>query len=281
MTTWWNDTHELLSYAFVHHALIAAAVLGIISGLVAPLVVMRKMSFAVHSSSELALMGASAALLVGASVSWGAILGSVAAAVVFALLGRRQTDATVGVVLTFGMGLSVLFIYLYPGKASNAFSLLTGQIVGVTSQALTTLLITAVIVVAVVAILWRPLLFSSSDSTVAAGMGVRVGVISVIFSATVGLVAAQGVQIVGALLVVALLITPGAAAVQISSSPVRTIVLSTLFAEAAAVGGVILSLAPGLPISVFVTSISFTIYLICWTAGAVRRRTAHRTLATV
>ena len=77
--------------------------------------------------------------------------------------------------------------------------------------------------------------------------------ISVGFAILVGLTAAQSVQIVGSLLVMALLITPGAAAVQITSSPVRAVLWSTLFAEVAAVGGLILSLAPGLPVSVFVT----------------------------
>ncbi len=55
--TWWSDTTELLHYPFVHHALLAAALLGIISGLIAPLIVMRRMSFTVHGTSELALMG--------------------------------------------------------------------------------------------------------------------------------------------------------------------------------------------------------------------------------
>ena len=72
--TWWSDTTELLHYPFVHHALLAAALLGIISGLIAPLIVMRRMSFAVHGTSELGLMGASAALLAGSHVGAGAVV---------------------------------------------------------------------------------------------------------------------------------------------------------------------------------------------------------------
>ena len=126
MSTW-----DLLQVDFVQHALWAALLLGIVSGAVAPLIVMRKMSFAAHATGELALMGASAALLLGISVTLGAVLGAILASVVLALLGMREQDATTGVVLAFGMGLSVLFIYLYPGRTSEAYALLTGQIVGV------------------------------------------------------------------------------------------------------------------------------------------------------
>jgi zinc/manganese transport system permease protein len=85
-------------------------------------------------------------------------------------------------------------------------------------------------------------------------------------------VAAQAVQIVGALLVMSLLITPAAAAARVVASPAGAIAASVVFAEVAAVGGILLSLAPGVPVSVFVATISFVIYLFCWVAG--RRREA-------
>ena len=84
------------------------------------------------------------------------------------------------------------------------------------------------------------------------------------------LAAAQGVQIVGALLVMSLLITPAAAAARVCSSPVKAMIASVVFAETAAVGGLVLSLAPGVPVSVFVTTISFAIFLICWLIGSRR-----------
>lgn len=74
----------------------------------------------------------------------------------------------------------------------------------------------------------------------------------------------------------ALLITPGAAAVQITSSPLRAVMWATIFAEVSAVGGFILSLAPGLPVSVFVTTISFVIYLVCRLIGWRRNKSAVR-----
>lgn len=178
--------------------------------------------------------------------------------------------------MAFGLGLSVLFIYLYPGNSRAAFTLLTGQIVGVSAASVWLLAAIAVIVVGSVVVFWRPILFASADPVMASASGVPVRAIAVGFAMLLGLAAAQSVQIVGALLVMALLITPGAAAVQITASPVRAAAWSVLFAELSAVGGLVLSLAPGLPVSVFVTTISFVIYLVCRFIGWLKGRAVHR-----
>lgn len=272
MEQFYQDTVYLLQVDFVIQGLLAAALLGVVSGVMAPLVVLRRMSFAVHGTSELALMGASAALLAGLNVGIGAVAGSVVAAIVLALLGMRNQDSAIGVVFSFGMGLSVLFIHLYPGRASTAFTLLTGQIVGVSGASVGLLAGIVAVVVTVVLLLWRPLLFAAADPVLAQACGVNVRLMSVIFAVLVGLTSAQSVQIVGALLVMALLITPGAAAVSVTANPVTAVLLSIAFALVAAVGGFVLSLAPGLPVSVFVTSISFLIYLACRAIGALRDR---------
>lgn len=268
----YQDTLALLGVDFVIQGLIAAAILGLVSGIMAPLVVLRRMPFAVHGTSELALMGASAALLAGLNIGIGAVVGSIIAAVILALLGMKNQDSAIGVVFSFGMGLSVLFIHLYPGRATTAFTLLTGQIVGVSQSSVQILAAVAVIVTATIILLWRPLLFAAADPTMAAASGINIRLMSVVFAVLVGLTAAQSVQIVGALLVMALLITPGAAAASITANPLLAVILSTVIALVSAVGGFVLSLAPGLPVSVFVTSISFGIYLICRTIDALRDR---------
>lgn len=270
--SWVQDTTYLLSVDFVQQALVASAIVGILSGVMAPLIVLRQMSFSVHATSELALMGAAAALLGGINIGAGAVIGSMLAALLLALLGlRQQQDATIGVVMSFGLGLAVLFIHLYPGNSSTAMALLTGQIVGVSESSTILLAVVTVLVVGIIALLWRPLLFASADAVMAQAMGVKVTLLSVIFAVLVGLTAAQSVQIVGALLVMALLITPGAAAVHITNSPTAAVLWSVLFAELSAVGGLVLSLAPGLPVSVFVATISFVIYLVCRAVEALRR----------
>ncbi len=265
-------TADLLSRGFVQQALVAAALLALVAGLIGPFIVMRQMSFAVHGSSELSLTGAAFALLTGLNVGLGALVGSALAAILFGFLGQRarERDSAIGVVLAFGLGLAVLFIHLYPGRAGTSFALLTGQVVGVGRSGLTLLIAVTVAVVAVLAISYRPLLFATADPEVAAARGVPVRALGIVFAGLVGVVAAQGVQIVGALLVMSLLITPAAAAARVFSSPVANIAASVVFAEVAAIGGIVLSLAPGVPVSVFVTTISFVIFLACWAIGSHR-----------
>lgn len=126
------------------------------------------------------------------------------------------------------------------------------------------LTVVCLLVVTVLAICYRPLLFATVDPEVAAARGVPVRALGIVFAALMGVVAAQAVQIVGALLVMSLLITPAAAAARIVVAPVAAIATSVVFAGVSAVGGILLSLAPGVPVSVFVATISFVIYLICW-----------------
>lgn len=268
-----QTTAYLLQQDFVVYGLIAIALLGLLAGAIGPFIVMRQMSFSVHGASELALTGAAAALLFGLNLGFGAIIGSVIAALMFGLMGSRvsQRDSSIGVVLAFGLGLAVLFIHLYPGRSGTAFSLLTGQIVGVSEHGVVQMAVVAAIICAALIALYRPLVFSSADPEVAEARGVPVRAINMIFAVLVGLAAAQAVQVVGALLVLSLLITPAAAAAAVTSSPARAIGLTILFAEIAAVGGMLLSLAPGVPVSVFVTTISFVIYLVCRGVAALRR----------
>ncbi|MEU4672510.1 metal ABC transporter permease [Amycolatopsis sp. NPDC023774] len=258
----------------VQTALIAAAVLGLLAGILGPLIVMRRMSFAVHGTSELAFTGAAGALLIGVGVEYGALLGAVAAALLLGILGTRDADrdSVIGVILSFGLGMGVLLLSFYKGRSANKFGILTGQIITVDSTNLTALVSSAVAVLAVLACVYRPLLFASVDRNVAVARGVPVKTLTVVFALLVGVATALSVQIVGSLLVVALMVTPAAAAARVTASPLRATVLSVIFAEVAALGGIILSLAPGKPVSAFVTAISFLIYLVCRVISWARER---------
>lgn len=260
-------TAKLLGLGFVRTAVLAAAVLGLVSGLLGPLIVTRRMAFAVHGTAELAFTGAAAALLLGVGVSYGAIAGAVLAALLLGLLASRDSerDSVIGAVLAFGLGVGVLLLWLYDGRAK--FGILIGQIVAVDSADLLTLVVIGGVVLAVLAVIYRPLLFASLDPAVAAARGVPVRVLGPVFAVLIGLTSALGVQLVGALLVMSLLVTPAAAASRVTASPTRATVLSVVFAEASAIGGIVLSLAPGLPVSVFVAGISFVIYLVCRVVG--------------
>lgn len=267
-------TLRLLALPYVQTAVLAAAVLGLVAGVLGPLIVQRRMAFAVHGTAELAFTGAAAALLVGISVEFGAIAGAVVAALLLGLLGGKasERDSVIGVVLSFGLGLGVLLLWFVPGRASNKFGLLVGQIISVDSANLLVFVASAVLVLGVLAVIYRPLLFASVDPVVAAARGVPIGVLTPLFAVLVGVATALGVQTVGVLLVLALLVTPAAAACRVTSSPLLGTVLAVIFAECAAVGGIVLSLAPGAPISAFVTTISFVIYVTCRLVANARGR---------
>lgn len=274
----WSDVFNYSDYgellALIHNTLLAGAVLGLVGGLVSVFVVMRDLPFAVHGISELSFAGASGALLFGVSVAGGAIVGSLVAALVIGALGTRARDrnAVIGVLMPFGLGLGVLFLSLYQGRASNKFGLLTGQIVSIDFSQLNTLFVTSAIVVVGLLVVWRPLTFASSDPDLAAARGVRVGALSIAFMMLLGLTVAMSIQIVGALLVLSILVTPGAAAVRVTASPVLVVVLSVVFAEVALVGGILLANGSSVPISPYITTVSFTIYLVCRLVGWLRSR---------
>ncbi|GAB2879003.1 metal ABC transporter permease [Streptomyces deserti] len=266
------DYGELL--ALVRNSLIAGAALGLVGGLVGVFVIMRDLPFAVHGISELSFAGASAALLLGVNIVGGSIVGSLIAAGTIGLLGSRARDrnSVIGTLMPFGLGLGVLFLALYKGRAANKFGILTGQIVAVDTPQMSWLLGTSAVVLLALAVMWRPLAFVSADPEVAEARGVPVRALSFAFMIVLGLAVALSVQIVGALLVLTLLVTPAAAAARITASPVLLPVLSVAFAVASILGGILLALGSSIPISPYVTTISFTIYILCRLMGTYRTR---------
>ena len=258
---------ELL--ALVHNSVIAAAVLGVVGGLIGVFVMQRDMAFAVHGISELSFAGASAALLFGLNVVAGSLAGSLVAAVMIGLLGSRARDrnSIIGVLMPAGLGLGILFLALYPGRSANKFSLLTGQIVAVDDPHLAWLIGISVFVLVGLLLIWRPLSFDSLDADVAAARGVPTRFVALGFMVLLGLIVAVSIQIIGALLVMALLVTPAAAALRVSASPLAVPLLSMAFGFASAVGGILLAIGGSLPISPYITTISFLIYLICRVVG--------------
>ncbi|MEU9406650.1 metal ABC transporter permease [Streptomyces sp. NPDC048281] len=273
--------HQIFDYAdygellvLVRNSLVAGAVLGLVGGLAGVFVIMRDLPFAVHGISELSFAGASAALLLGANVVAGSIAGSLLAAGVIGVLGTRARDrnSVIGILMPFGLGLGVLFLALYKGRAANKFGLLTGQIVAVDTPQLTWLLATSGVVLVALAVMWRPLTFAGADPDVAEARGVPVRGLSIAFMLVLGLAVALSVQVVGALLVLSLLVTPAAAAARVTASPVLLPALSVLFAVVSIEGGILLALGSSIPISPYVTTISFAVYLGCRVVGGYRTR---------
>jgi zinc/manganese transport system permease protein len=262
-----TDYGELLG--LVYNSIIAGAILGIVGGLIGVFVMQRDMAFAVHGISELSFAGAAAALLLGVNVVAGSLVGSLVAAVLIGVLGAKARDrnSIIGVLMPFGLGLGILFLALYPGRSSNKLGLLTGQIIAVDTPQLGVLIGISVLVLIVLFVIWRPLSFDSLDPDVAAARGVPSRAMSLTFMVLLGLTVAVSVQIIGALLVLALLVTPAAAALRVSSSPVVVPILSMTFGFVSAVGGILLALGGSLPISPYITTLSFAIYVVCRVIG--------------
>ncbi len=274
----WSDVFSFQDYgdlvALLANSIIAGAVLGIVGGLIGVFVMQRDLAFAVHGVSELSFAGAAAALLFGGSVVAGSLGGALIAAILIGVLGAKARDrnSIVGVLMPFGLGLGILFLSLYDGRSANRFSLLTGQIVSVSSPDLGWLLGISIVVLLGLLLMWNPLRFDSLDPESAAARGVPTRAVSLLFMVLLGLIVAVSVHIIGALLVMALLVTPAAAAMRITAGPVAVPLLAALFGFVSAVGGILLALAGTLPVSPYITTLSFTIYVVCWIIQRTRAR---------
>ena len=267
--------------ALVSNSVIAGAVLGLVGGLVGVFVMQRDMAFAVHGISELSFAGAAFALLIGWDVVTGSIVGSLIAAGLIGWLGPRARDRNsfIGVLMPFGLGLGILFLSLYSGRSANRFSLLTGQIVSVQNAQLGWLIAISILVLLGLLFIWRPLRFDSLDPQSAAARGVPVTAVSLGFMLLLGLIVAVAIHIIGALLVMALLVTPAAAAMRIASGPWSVPLLAAGFGFVSAVGGILLAIAGTLPVSPYITTISFLIYLVCRLVGGRRGRVTRARFA--
>ncbi|WP_091032173.1 metal ABC transporter permease [Microbacterium oxydans] len=274
----WSDVFSFQDYgelvALLSNSIIAGAVLGIVGGLIGVFVMQRDLAFAVHGVSELSFAGAAAALLFGGSVVFGSLAGALVAAILIGILGAKARDrnSIVGVLMPFGLGLGILFLSLYDGRSANRFSLLTGQIVSVSSPDLGWLIGISMVVLIGLLVMWNPLRFDSLDPESAAARGVPTRAVSLLFMVLLGLIVAVSVHIIGALLVMALLVTPAAAAMRVTAGPIAVPLLSALFGFVSAVGGILLALAGTLPVSPYITTLSFTIYVVCWIVQRSRAR---------
>lgn len=282
-TSLWGKLFDFSDYgqlvALLSNSIMAGAVLSVVGGLIAVFVMQRDMAFAVHGISELSFSGGAAGLLFGIGVVQGALVGSLVAAALIGIMGSKARDrnSIIAVLMPFGLGLGILFLSLAPGRTANKFGLLTGQIVAIDDPRLETLTIISVIVTIGLVAIWRPLTFASMDPDVAEARGVPTRFLSFAFMMLLGLSVAVSVQIVGALLVLSILVTPAAAAMRLSSSPVVVPLLSVLFAFVSLVGGIMLSLGASVPVSPYVTTISFLIYLMAngvWHLRNARQRRA-------
>jgi zinc/manganese transport system permease protein len=270
---------NLLGYEFVQNAILAGFVIAIVAGVVSPFVVARNMSFAVHALSELGFTGAAGFILIGLSPVLGLLAGSAITALFIGALGARVRgrDSVIGLVMAFGLGLGVLFITLYPKYASEAFALLFGTINGVSRGDVLFLVAIAVTAFIALAIVYRPLTFATVDPEVAEARGVPVRALGIVFLLILAAAVSEAIQVVGVLLILTLLITPGATAERLTPRPGQATLYGVAVALFCTIGGILLALVTNAPVSVFVTSLSFASYLVArFAVGPALRSRAPR-----
>jgi zinc/manganese transport system permease protein len=180
-----------------------------------------------------------------------------------ALLGKRasQRDVEIGSVLAFALGLGILFISLYAGYATEAYSILFGEILGISASNVIITLLVSLAILAATALVYRPLLFASLDEDVAEARGLRISLLGVVFMLLMAAAVSISIQVVGVLLIFALMVTPAATATRLAKKPARAIAISVLIALLATWIGLFVSFYEPYPVSFFVTAIVFFTYL--------------------
>ena len=257
------DLQRIFSFAFMQHAFEAGTIVAIIGGIVGYFVVLRRSSFAAHALSHIGFSGAAAAVLIGVAPVYGLLVFTSLGGLGIAALGRRaaQRDVQIGSVLAFMLGLGVLFLSQYKAYEEQAYSILFGEVLGVSTSQVILTLFAGVIILVVAAVVYRPLLFASLDEDVAEAKGMPVIWLGVIFMLLLAVATSFAVQVVGVLLIFALMVTPAATAQMLAKRPRQVIVLSVVIALFATWLGLFIAFYTPYPVSFFITAIVFVLYL--------------------
>ena len=259
-----GSSSAVLEYDFMQNALAAATIVAIVSGLVGYFLVLRGQTFAGHALAHVGFTGATGAVLVGLPPLWGLVLMTMAAGLGMGFLGERlaQRDVAIGIVLALSLGLGLLFLHFYTAFATQATAILFGNVLAVDIETVWVLLGLGIFSIAVLALISRPLLFASLQPELAEAKGVSLRLYSVLFLAVVALATAECAQIVGVLLVFALMVGPAAAAQRLTTGIGRGLLLSAGLALFQAWAGITLAFYTDWPSSFWITALSAGTYLL-------------------
>ena len=252
----------MLADDFMRQAFAAVILVGLMSGVVGYVLVLRAEAFAGHALSHIGFTGAAGAVLIGAPPLAGLVGASVLAGIGMGLLGARaaERDVAIGVVLTASLGLGLLFLRFFTGSATQATALLFGNVLAVDPATVWALGGLAAVTLAALSAILRPLLFASLQPEVARARGVDPRGLGVGFLALVGLATAGAAEVVGVLLTFALLVGPAATALRLTPRLTAGIALSATLAVAEGVGGVALSWLTDWPVSFWIAALSAGVY---------------------
>ncbi len=258
-----QDFLSMWQFNFMRNAFIAGSIIAVIAGIVGYFVVIRKLSFAAHALSHAGFTGAAGAVLFGINPLIGLLVFTSLGGVTIGSLGKKvvNRDIQTGSVLAFMLGLGVLFISLYKGYATETYSILFGQILGISSSSVIISVVASILVFILIVLLYRKFLFSSFDETVAEARGLNIYWTGIIFMLILAITTSIAVQIVGVLLIFALLVTPAAVAVKLSNKPINGMIISALISLSATFVGLFISFYIPYPVSFFIISIVFMEYI--------------------
>jgi zinc/manganese transport system permease protein len=259
MAGWW----VIFEYAFMRNAFMAGTLVAVTAGIVGYFVVLRRLAFAGHALAHIGFAGATGAVLLNLNLFVGLAVFTTGAGIAMGILGDklRGRDVAIGIVLALTMGLGNLFLSLSTKLAGEATSILFGDLLAISWAQVQLTLVFAVGTLLALAAIYRPLLFASVDPEVAETRGVPVRLLGVLFMVLLALTVSQAVQVVGVLLIFSLLVTPAATAHLLTSRPEIAIVYSVAFAVVSIWSGLLLAYHISWPPSVFITLISFAMYL--------------------
>ncbi|GAT11459.1 zinc ABC transporter permease [Mycolicibacterium novocastrense] len=275
---WW----QILTSAFMRNALIGGTIVALAAGLIGYFVVVRNTAFAAHALAHIGLPGATGAVLIGVPVGVGLGVFCIGGALVIGALGRRAADREVatGTVLAMATGLGLFFNSLATKSSSTLTNVLFGNLLAISRQQITTFAVLVAVLAVCIAMIYRPLLFTSVNAQVADAKGVPVRALSVAFMALLGLAVTMAVQAVGTLLLFALVVSPAAAAIMLTPRPGKAIALSTGFSLAAVWAGLGLSAMFNAPPSFVIVTVACSVWAVVWAGQRGLRRTADRVLVT-
>jgi zinc/manganese transport system permease protein len=273
----WNlfdDIATLFHYPFMVHAFEAGTIVAIVAGAIGYFVVLRGSAFAAHALSHIGFAGATGAVVLGISPVFGLLAFTLVSGATIGALGNRLRgrDVTIGIVLAWTLGLGVLFISLYRGYATEAYALLFGEILGISATDVVITLVAGVITIAGLIVIYRPLLFASVDEDLASAKGVPVSALSIAFMAILAVAVTEAVQVVGVLLIFALIVTPAAIAVRFTSRPAAAILSGIALALLFTWLGLAIAYYSPHPVSFFITSLAFATYVAVRLSEPIRRR---------
>jgi zinc/manganese transport system permease protein len=274
-----SDWLDVLQTSFMRHAMIGGTLVAVAAGLLGYFVITRQNAFAAHALAHIGFPGATGAILVGAPVTLGLAVFCVGGGLLIGLFGRRVADREMatGTILALATALGVLFASLASANANATTSVLFGNLLAISSDQLVLFSVFTAAVVVALALVARPLMFASVDPEVAEARGVPVRALGLAFVVHRALTITMAVQVVGTLLLFALVVTPAATALRLTARPGRVAALAVALALGSVWGGLVLSAMVDLPPSFFIVSLAVLAWVLVLAFGE-RRRTAERPL---